>query len=102
MKNRSDRLIRLLAAATVVAAAALMMSPVSARTPGLDRSSDMPAPEGPAGWQPDPEDDVVAGFGIDPMVTGPVSDEFRERQARLGCLAAKWPDVPSACYPDFN
>ena len=37
--------------------------------------------------------------GVDAMVTGPVSASFREQQETAGCGAAKWPDVPLACYP---
>ena len=40
-----------------------------------------------------------APYGVDPMVTGPVSASFREQQKIAGCDAAKWPDVPLACYP---
>lgn len=40
-----------------------------------------------------------AAFGVDPMVTGPVSHEFQQRQRDLGCAEAKWPDIPAACYP---
>jgi hypothetical protein len=96
MMTRSDSLIRLLAAATLIGAAALMMTPVSARTPVEDA---------PLGWQPDPEPEELfadAEFGVDPMVTGPVTQEFRALQARLGCLEAKWPNIPAACYPDQN
>lgn len=38
--------------------------------------------------------------GVDPVVTGPVSAEFRGRQKALGCDKAVWPDIPAACYPD--
>lgn len=101
MKTRSDSLIRFLAAATIVMAAAMMMTPVSARTPSMP----LPDFERPVAVQPDadPEEAMLdTEFGVDPMVTGPVSDEFRARQARLGCLEAKWPNVPAACYPDAN
>lgn len=99
MKPRSDSIARLLAAATVVIFAALIMTPVSARTPGHE----WPLAETPSGWQADPEETFAdAEAGVDPMVTGPVSSEFRERQARLRCLDAKWPNIPAACYPDFN
>ena len=97
MKPRSDTIARLLAAATVVAVAGLMLTPVSARTPSF---------EAPAGWQPDadPAEDLFADaeFGVDPMVTGPVSEDFRQLQARLGCAEAKWPNIPAACYPKQN
>lgn len=37
--------------------------------------------------------------GVDPVVTGPVSSAFRERQREAGCAEAVWPNVPAACYP---
>ncbi|MET3662360.1 hypothetical protein [Aquamicrobium ahrensii] len=37
--------------------------------------------------------------GVDPMVTGPVSSAFRERQREAGCAEAVWPNVPLGCYP---
>jgi len=41
-----------------------------------------------------------AEFGVDPMVTGPVSASFKEKQIRANCAAAVWPDIPLGCYPD--
>ena len=38
--------------------------------------------------------------GVDPVVTGPVSVQFRERQKALACEKAVWPNIPLACYPD--
>lgn len=38
--------------------------------------------------------------GVDAMVTGPVSADFKQRQASAGCAIAKWPNVPLVCYPD--
>lgn len=38
--------------------------------------------------------------GVDPVVTGPVSAQFRERQRAFDCERAVWPDIPLACYPD--
>lgn len=40
-----------------------------------------------------------APFGVDPIVTGPRTAPFRERQKRAGCGKAAWPDIPVACYP---
>lgn len=37
--------------------------------------------------------------GVDPMVTGPVSASFKQKQADLGCEQAAWPKVPADCYP---
>ncbi len=41
-----------------------------------------------------------APYGVDPVVTGPVSASLRERQQRLNCDAATWPHIPRGCYPD--
>ncbi|WP_246677368.1 MULTISPECIES: hypothetical protein [unclassified Mesorhizobium] len=38
--------------------------------------------------------------GVDPIVTGPVSAAFKQRQKDANCDTAVWPDVPRACYPD--
>jgi hypothetical protein len=40
-----------------------------------------------------------AEYGVDPMVTGPVSASFAEQQANAGCDQAVWPKIPLACYP---
>ncbi|MVA96588.1 hypothetical protein GN330_04910 [Nitratireductor sp. CAU 1489] len=37
---------------------------------------------------------------VDPIVTGPVSDDFKRRRAALGCDDAVWPDIPKACFAD--
>jgi hypothetical protein len=55
---------------------------------------------------PEPEASAIAAqqlfpdapYGVDPMVTGPVSASFRTQQAEAGCAQAKWPDTPAACY----
>ncbi|HEY6629921.1 MAG TPA: hypothetical protein VIZ90_00580 [Rhizobiaceae bacterium] len=39
-----------------------------------------------------------APYGVDPMVTGPTSVAFKTGQARNGCDAAVWPNIPLACY----
>jgi len=41
-----------------------------------------------------------APFGVDPVVTGPISAAFKEARKAAGCDSAVWPDVPDACYPD--
>jgi hypothetical protein len=38
--------------------------------------------------------------GVDPIVTGPVSASFKQKQADLGCAEAVWPNIPASCYPD--
>jgi hypothetical protein len=41
-----------------------------------------------------------APAGVDPMVTGPTSASFKERQAKSSCAEAVWPNIPLDCYPD--
>ena len=41
-----------------------------------------------------------APYGVDPVVTGPVSTAFRQRQKAARCAEANWPNVPQACFPD--
>ena len=38
--------------------------------------------------------------GVDPVVTGPVSAAFKQRQQDAGCDSAVWPRIPAVCYPD--
>ncbi|WP_245273710.1 hypothetical protein [Mesorhizobium sp. WSM3224] len=38
--------------------------------------------------------------GVDPIVTGPVSAAFKQRQKDANCDTAVWPKIPAACYPD--
>ena len=38
--------------------------------------------------------------GVDPVVTGPVSASFRQKQQVAGCDSAVWPKIPTVCYPD--
>jgi hypothetical protein len=38
--------------------------------------------------------------GVDPVVTGPVSAAFKQRQENAGCDSAVWPEIPTVCYPD--
>ena len=41
-----------------------------------------------------------ADYGVDPMVTGPTSASFKQRQANAGCDVAVWPNIPLDCYPN--
>ncbi|WP_232375734.1 hypothetical protein [Mesorhizobium comanense] len=43
---------------------------------------------------------VDAPDGVDPVVTGPVSTAFKQRQAAANCDTAVWPHIPMICYPD--
>lgn len=53
-------------------------------------------------------DDLAANAGkgdatlawVDPVVTGPVSPEFKRKQNELGCAEADWPHIPRGCFPD--
>ncbi|RWX67878.1 hypothetical protein EN780_10900 [Mesorhizobium sp. M4B.F.Ca.ET.089.01.1.1] len=38
--------------------------------------------------------------GVDPVVTGPVSAAFKQRQQDAGCDSAVRPKIPATCYPD--
>ena len=38
--------------------------------------------------------------GVDPIVTGPVSAAFKQRQKDANCDTAVWANIPRACYPD--
>ncbi|MER8435339.1 hypothetical protein NKH36_19325 [Mesorhizobium sp. M1312] len=38
--------------------------------------------------------------GVDPVVTGPVSAAFKQRQEAANCDSAVWPKIPTVCYPD--
>ncbi len=93
MQSRLSPAIRLIAASAIVAASVL--TPVAARTPALDASFE------PAATVESEAEEMFsdASFGVDPMVTGPVSDEFRQKQDELGCAEAKWPAIPAGCYP---
>jgi hypothetical protein len=64
--------------------------------------ADITVPEKPIQpYQPDASEAFSdAPFGVDSVVTGPVSAAFREKQDRLNCEAAKWPHVPRGCYPE--
>lgn len=41
-----------------------------------------------------------APYGVDPVVTGPVSAQFRQTREIFGCDRAVWPNIPAACYPE--
>jgi hypothetical protein len=40
-----------------------------------------------------------ASDGVDPMVTGPTSASFKQRQSASLCAEAVWPNIPLDCYP---
>jgi hypothetical protein len=83
----------------VAAAFAMLMSPaVHARQPSNDNAENI------ARTAVSSDDDASAlfqdaSFGVDPVVTGPVSKSFREQQKANNCDKAVWPKIPAACYP---
>jgi len=54
----------------------------------------------PTGATPAQQAYADAPDGVDPIVTGPVSTAFKQRQAAAGCETASWPNIPLVCYPD--
>jgi len=76
------------------ACAALVVLLASAGARSAAKSADAPVPPTAAERLfPDAPD------GADPVVTGPVSAAFRQRQVAAGCDQAVWPEVPAECYP---
>ena len=105
---QSSRVWRTVRVAALAAFALLpaLVSSGSAAPDGayLLARADVALPERPLQQLP-PEEDASEIFadaphGVDPVVTGPVSAQFRERRELLRCDAATWPDVPRGCYPD--
>lgn len=104
LSNCGKRPVRVavLAAFTLLPA---LVSPGSA-TPDdalvLARAEVAPAERPVRPLQPDDASEIFADapYGVDPVVTGPVSAQFRERRQHLGCDTATWPNVPRGCYPD--
>lgn len=73
-----------------------MLAMASGATPlaGIGSAPENPLPVDAASLFPD------APYGVDPVVTGPVSAEFRQTREVFGCDRAVWPNVPAACYPE--
>jgi predicted DNA-binding transcriptional regulator YafY len=44
-------------------------------------------------------DDVGDMAWVDPVITGPVSPDYRRVREAAGCDTAIWPDIPDVCYP---
>ena len=36
---------------------------------------------------------------VDPVITGPVSTEYKRQRDAAGCDVAVWPHIPSICFP---
>lgn len=83
-----------------VLAAALVLTASGAH--GVQQAGDRAPADGAAAAASTPAALMFpdAPDGVDPIVTGPVSAEFRARRKAAGCEAAEWPHVPVACYPD--
>lgn len=101
----ANNVIKISLAASLVACAALgavlvspgFAAPIASETRlALQDRSATPAPETPS------VEDRFAGApdGVDPVVTGPVSAQFKQTRNFLGCDKAEWPNVPAGCYPD--
>ena len=43
---------------------------------------------------------VAAAPQADPVITGPVSPQYKRLREAAGCDTAKWPHIPAVCYPD--
>lgn len=37
---------------------------------------------------------------VDPVITGPVSPQYRRQRDAAGCDQAAWPHIPAVCFPD--
>lgn len=85
-------------------AAAVMLVSLSFSAPGVQTPDGQPYPprieaEG------DPDRTAAQNLypdapdGVDPITTGPVSQELRDRRRAARCDDARWPEIPIACYP---
>lgn len=91
--------IAIMSAAAAFCAVTLAMTSVSAHGP----ASPAPIPDHPSGKTAETLAELAypdAPDGVDPMVTGPRTAAFKERQTRAGCSSAEWPDIPMECYPN--
>ena len=88
---------RVLSAAAASAAVAVLLAV------GVAHSTGTRQPERPAFQKVAPQAEQAfadAPYGVDPMVTGPTTASFKQKQAIAGCSEAIWPNVPLDCYPD--
>lgn len=37
---------------------------------------------------------------VDPVITGPVSPQYKRQREAAGCDQAVWPHIPAVCFPD--
>lgn len=85
-------------------AAAVMLVSLSFSAPGVQVPGVQPYPprvDVPGGPDRTAAQNLYpdAPDGVDPITTGPVSQELRDRRKAARCDDARWPNVPVACYP---
>ncbi|RWM06316.1 MAG: hypothetical protein E5X80_20330 [Mesorhizobium sp.] len=93
MTNQMSRLrpVFAWAALGVLLAAGVAQSATALRETGSIQSPDAKTAQQMFADAPD---------GVDPIVTGPVSAAFKQRQKAANCDTAVWPNIPATCYPD--
>lgn len=85
----------------LLAGGLLALSPMG----GIARQSiDEPTAEAEVDAYPDvsrPDSDTKLDemAWVDPVITGPVSPEYRRVREEAGCDRAEWPNIPDVCYP---
>ncbi|MEQ1953749.1 hypothetical protein [Mesorhizobium sp. CN2-181] len=95
------------AALAALAVSAVAITAGSASPSGFDRpAASVPLEEDFGNIDASPNSADVgqrfadAPYGVDPVVTGPVSTAFKQQRETARCDDAVWPNVPAACYPD--
>ena len=85
-------------------AASVMLVSLSFSAPGVQTRGVQPYPPG-SEIPVDPDRTAAQNLypdapdGVDPITTGPVSQELRDRRKAARCDDARWPNIPVACYP---
>ncbi len=69
---------------------------------GIHARQAVDEPRAPVGAQEGEESEGNIGdmAWVDPVITGPVSPEYRRIREEAGCDTATWPNIPDVCYPD--
>ena len=93
MKMAISRVLRAIVGASAVAVLLAAGVAHSTGTRQIDR---------PAGLAQTASEEAFADadYDVDPMVTGPTSASFKQKQATAGCNEAVWPHISLDCYPD--
>ncbi len=78
---------------TILVASALAISSFGRPEINDAREAAPPQVETSDEWNPD-----LAW--VDPVITGPVSEEYARIRDKAACDEAVWPDVPKVCFPD--